>query len=113
MISGFYTFQYFTDEEYEELDLVHNISEAGNGEHIYFPNKNHYKLNFTKERFIELSYVDDQGNEIIKEIILKGEIFGQFSLEKNNEGDEIAQAYKRNVSLCSFKINDFFAIVTT
>ncbi|MEP6701125.1 MAG: Crp/Fnr family transcriptional regulator, partial [Bacteroidota bacterium] len=50
---------------------------------------------------------DDAGNEIIKEIIQEGEIFGQFSLERNNLNGEFARAYKGDVSLCAFSIEDF------
>ena len=50
---------------------------------------------------------DDEGNEIIKEIIKEGEIFGQFALERNNLNGEFAKAYKGNVSLCAFSIEDF------
>jgi CRP/FNR family transcriptional regulator len=48
---------------------------------------------------------------MIKEIIQKGEVFGQLTLEKNNEQDEFAQAYKSDVSLCAFTMEDFVRIL--
>ncbi|MEP7236352.1 MAG: Crp/Fnr family transcriptional regulator [Ferruginibacter sp.] len=111
LIRGFDIFQHITDEEYEELDLVHNFVEAASGEYIYFPHQNRNKLYFTKDGFIKLGYIDEQGNEIIKEIIQKGEVFGQLTLEKNNDQDEFAQAYKSNVSLCAFTMEDFLRLL--
>lgn len=111
LIRGFDIFQHITDEEYEELDLVHNFLEAANGEYIYFPHQNHNKLYFTKDGFIKLGYIDEQGNEVIKEIIQKGEVFGQLTLEKNNDEDEFAQAYKSDVSLCAFTMEDFLRLL--
>jgi CRP/FNR family transcriptional regulator len=111
LIRGFDIFQHITDEEYEELDLVHNFLEAASGEYIYFPFQNHNKLYFTKEGFIKLGYIDEQGNEVIKEIIQKGEVFGQLTLEKNNDQDEFAQAYKSAVSLCAFTMEDFLRLL--
>ena len=111
LIRGFDIFQHITDEEYEELDLVHNFLEAASGEYIYFPFQNHNKLYFTKEGFIKLGYIDEQGNEVIKEIIQKGEVFGQLTLEKNNDRDEFAQAYKSAVSLCAFTMEDFLRLL--
>jgi CRP/FNR family transcriptional regulator len=54
-----------------------------------------------------VGFINDSGQEVIKEIIQKGEIFGQITLEKNNLNGEFAQAYKSAVSLCSFTIADF------
>ncbi len=111
LIRGFDIFEHITDEEYEELGLVHNFLEAANGEYIYFPFQNHNKLYFAKDGFIKLGYIDDQGNEIIKEIVQKGEVFGQLTLEKNNERDEFARAYKADVSLCAFTMEDFLRLL--
>ncbi len=111
LLRGFDIFKHITDEEYEELDLVHNYVEAANGEYIYFPHQNRNKLYFAKDGFIKLGYIDDEGNEVIKEIIQKGEVFGQLTLEKNNEQDEFAQAYKSDVSLCAFTMEDFLRLL--
>ena len=111
LLRGFDVFQHITDEEYQELGLVHNYVEASPGEYIYFPHQNRNKLYFTKDGFIKLGYIDEQGNEVIKEIIQKGEVFGQLTLEKNNEEDEFAQAYKGHVSLCAFTMEDFIRLL--
>jgi CRP/FNR family transcriptional regulator len=111
LLRGFDVFEHITDEEYEELGLVHNYLEASNGEFIYFPQQNHNKLYFAKDGFIKLGYIDEQGNEVIKEIIQKGEVFGQLTVEKNNDQDEFAQAYKGHVSLCAFAMEDFIRLL--
>lgn len=111
LIRGFDIFAHISDEEYEELNLVHNFLEAEKGEYIYFPSQNHRKLYFTKKGFIKIGYIDEDGNECIKEIIQKGEVFGQITLEKNNLQDEFAQAYKSEVSLCAFNIDDFILLL--
>ena len=98
---------HISDQEYQELDLVHHFIEAKKGEYIYFEAFNHNKLYFIKEGYIRIGYIDEAGNEIIKEIIQQGELFGQFTLEKNNLNGEFAQAYKADVSLCAFNIVDF------
>lgn len=111
LIRGFDIFAHFTDEEYMELNVVHNFIEAGKGEYIYFPSQNNNKLYFAKEGFIKIGYIDEQGNECIKEVIQKGEIFGQITLEKNNSQDEFARAYKTDVSLCAFNVDDFILLL--
>ena len=111
LLRGFDIFEHISDAEYEELGLVHNFVEAKDGEFIYFPFQHNNKLYFAKEGFIKLGYIDEQGNEIIKEIIQNGEIFGQLTLEKNNDQDEFARAYKSSVSLCAFTMEDFLRLL--
>ena len=111
LIRGFDLFAQLTEEEYEELHVIHNFIEAGKGEYIYFPSRNNNKLYFAKEGYIKIGYIDEQGNECIKEVIQKGEIFGHLTLEKNNSLDEFAKVYKADVSLCAFNVEDFYSLL--
>jgi CRP/FNR family cyclic AMP-dependent transcriptional regulator len=95
------------DGEYHDLKIEHRFMEVPKGEYIYFEAYNHNKLYFIKEGYIKIGYIDKEGRERVKEIIQKGELFGQFTLEKNNLNGEFAMAYKDKVSLCAFTIEDF------
>jgi CRP/FNR family transcriptional regulator, cyclic AMP receptor protein len=107
LIRNYNLWSHLTDEEYDELNVVHNFIEARKGDYIYFDSHLLNKLYFIKEGFIKIGYVDEKGEEIVKEIIQKGEIFGQFSLQKNNLNGEFARAHKSDVSLCAFNVEDF------
>ncbi len=96
-----------SDQEYKDLKVQHAVLEVPRGEYIYFEAYNHNKVYFVKEGTIKIGFIDDDGNEKVKEIIRKGELFGQFSLERDNLHGEFAQAYKDNVSICAFTIDDF------
>ncbi len=111
LIRGFDFFAHISDEEYEELNIIHRFIEAKKGEYIYFQSNCHNKLYFAKEGYIKVGQIDEQGNEVIKEIIQKGEVFGQFTLERNNLEGEFAKAYKYDVSLCAFTIEDFLKVL--
>jgi CRP/FNR family transcriptional regulator len=107
LIRNYDLWAHLTDEEYEELNIVHNFIEAPKGDYIYFEAFHHNKIYFIKEGYIRIGYIDDSGREVIREIIQQGELFGQITLEKNNLNGEFAQAYKSGVSLCAFSIEDF------
>ena len=107
LIRNYDLWAHISEEEYEALNLVHNFIEANKNQFIYFDSHFHNKLYFLKEGFIKIGYIDETGREIVKEIIQKGEVFGQITLERNNLQGEFAKAYKANVSLCAFNIEDF------
>ncbi len=107
LIRNYDLFAHITDEEYEALNLEHHFIEAEKGEYIYFDSAYHNKLYFLKGGTIKIGYIGEDGKEVIKEIIREGEVFGQFTLERNNLNGEFAQAYKADVSLCAFNIEDF------
>lgn len=107
LIRNYNLWSHITDEEYEQLNLVHHFIETPKGEYIYFDSHNHNKLYFLKGGTIKIGHIDNEGKEVIKEIVREGEVFGQFTLERNNLNGEFAQAYKSDVSLCAFNIEDF------
>lgn len=107
LIRNYDLFSHISEEEYRELNFVHHFIEAAKGEYVYFEPAYLNKLYFLKGGTIKIGHIDQDGKEVIKEIIREGEVFGQFSLERNNLNGEFAQAYKSDVSLCAFNIEDF------
>ena len=112
LIRNYDLWSHLTDDEYAELNVVHNFIEAAKGEYVYFEAFHHNKLYFIKEGFIRIGFIDESGSEIIREIIQRGEIFGQLTLEPKSLQGEFAQAYKSDVSLCAFTIDDFNHLLT-
>lgn len=107
LIRNYNLWSHLTDDEYDELNIVHNFIETAKDDYVYFEAFHHNKLYFIKEGYIKIGYISDEGIEVTREIIQKGEIFGQITLEKSNLNGEFAKAYKSDVSLCAFTIDDF------
>ncbi len=101
-----------TDADYEQLNLAHNVVTATRNNYIYFESAQLNKLYFVKEGFIKIGYIDDGGKETIREVLEPGDIFGQITLEQENMAKEFAQAFKSDVSLCSFTVTDFSRLLT-
>ncbi|WP_346238534.1 Crp/Fnr family transcriptional regulator [Niabella insulamsoli] len=107
LIRNYHLWSALSDEDMQELNVLQCFMKAKKGDYIYFDSHLHNRLYFVKEGYVKIGYVKEDGDEVIKEIISRGEIFGQFTLERNNLNGEFAQAYKNDVCLCSFKIEDF------
>ncbi|MBS1771430.1 MAG: Crp/Fnr family transcriptional regulator [Bacteroidetes bacterium] len=96
-----------TQEEYDSLNVIHNYVLADKNNYIYFDPQSLNRLYFIKEGYVKLGYIDDAGNDIVKDILKQGDVFGQFTLEPENKYGEYALAYKTDVALCTFTITDF------
>jgi CRP/FNR family transcriptional regulator len=95
------------EEEYKELNVVDNYKEAREGQFIYFEAFQYNMIHFIKKGYIRLGYLDENGERVTKEILNKGDVFGQIILEKDDLGGEFAQAIKSDVSFCSFTVDNF------
>lgn len=96
-----------TKNDYETLNILHNYIIADKDAYIYFDAQYLNKLYFVKEGYVKIGMVDDTGEELIKEILQPGDVFGQFMLERGNLNGEFAQAHKCETILCAFTIMDF------
>ena len=96
-----------TPGNYETLNILHNYIIADKDAYIYFDAQFLNKLYFVKEGYVKIGNVDEEGNELIKEILQPGDVFGQFMLERNNMNGEFAQAHKCETVLCAFTLHDF------
>jgi CRP/FNR family transcriptional regulator len=100
-------FSQMDDETFGSMELVHNFKVAPKNEFIYFEAHLHNALYFLKDGYVKIGYYDKEGREVIKEIIGHGDIFGQITLLPNNLEGEFAMAYKSEVSLCMFRVQEF------
>ena len=96
-----------TINDYETLNILHNYIIADKDAYIYFDAQYLNKLYFVKEGYVKIGNIDDSGEELVKEILQPGDVFGQFMLERSNLNGEFAQAHKCETVLCAFTITDF------
>jgi CRP/FNR family transcriptional regulator len=101
-----------TPDEYESLNILHNYVVADKDTYIYFDAQYHNKLYFVKEGYVRIGNVDDNGEELVKEILQPGDVFGQFMLERSSMNGEFAQAHKCDTVLCAFSVPDFERLLT-
>lgn len=101
-----------SNTDLKDLCLIVGFKKAFKSEMIYFADEHIPRIFLLKRGMIKICETDNKGNEIIKEIIKKGDLFGQMSLDdgQENESQEYAQALT-DVSICSFKMDDFERIL--
>lgn len=91
----------------KQLCIITGFKKANKGDIIYFSTSDLPRIFLLKKGNIKIVSIDEDGNETIKEILQKGDLFGELSLEKDTDVNEYAKALTDEVSICSFLLSDF------
>ena len=91
----------------KQLCIITGFKKANKGDIIYFSSSDVPRIFLLKKGNIKIVSIDEEGNETIKEILQKGDLFGELSLEKDTDVNEYAKALTDEVSICSFLLSDF------
>ena len=91
----------------KQLCIITGFKKANKGDVIYFSSSDLPRIYLLKKGNIKIVSVDEEGNETIKEILQKGDLFGELSLENDGDVNEYAKVLTDEVSICSFLLSDF------
>ncbi len=104
-------FSQLSKQEISDLNVLSCFKTAKKNEYIYFGGDDLDRLYFLKQGRIKIAFQNENGEEIVCEILKEDDVFGAISLQnQKNTCNEYAQALS-DVSLCSFTIADFERIL--
>jgi len=91
----------------KQLCIIVGYKKAKKGDIIYFSSSDVPRIFLLKKGNIKIVEIDEDGNETIKDIIQKGDLFGELTLENDKNSNEYAKALTDEVAICSFLMSDF------
>jgi CRP-like cAMP-binding protein len=91
----------------KQLCIITGFKKAQKSEIIYFSDSDVPRIFLLKRGSIKIVALDEDGNETIKDIIQKGDMFGELSLDSDIQVNEYAKVLTDEVSICSFLLSDF------
>ncbi|MFN3969259.1 Crp/Fnr family transcriptional regulator [Flavobacterium sp.] len=91
----------------KQLCIITGFKKAKKGDIIYFSSSDVPRVFLLKKGNIKIVSIDEDGNETIKDIIEKGDLFGELTLENDKNSNEYAKALTDDVAICSFLMSDF------
>lgn len=100
-------FSTLNNAQIKELCIITRYKKANKNEIIYFADDPVQRIYLLKKGMIKIVQSDPDGREVIKDLIQKGDIFGELSLSGSGGTSEYAQAISSEVLICSFKLEDF------
>ena len=103
-------FRHLNSSELKQICLITNFKSAKKSEIIYFAHEEQNRVYFLKKGIIKIVELSDDGNETVKEVLQKGDLFGQITPDITDV-DEYAVALSDSVMVCSFRIEDFEKVI--
>jgi CRP-like cAMP-binding protein len=100
-------FRVLSYSQIKQLCIIVGFKKAKKGEIIYFSDSEVPRIFLLKRGSIKIVALDEEGNETIKDIIQKGDLFGELTLETDIQVNEYAKVLTDEVSICSFLLSDF------
>ena len=102
-------FSQITDDKYQELCVWVGFKKAAKNERIFFTHEPIKRIYFLKQGMLKIISLDADGNEITKDIIQKGDIFGEVALDddQDSEASEYANVMSDEAVMCTFTLENF------
>lgn len=105
-------FSTLSSEDIRGLCIISRYKTAKKQEIIYFADEPDSRLFLLKSGKIRIMESDAAGNEMVKEILQSGDIFGEITLSSQpGVHGEFAQVLSDKVVICSFKKDDFESLL--
>ncbi len=101
-------FTQMNETEIKALCVITGFKRAHKNEIIYFSHESVKRIYLLKKGVIKIVSSDEAGNEVTKEVMQPGDLFGEITLSRNvSPESEFARAISDEVIICSFTLDDF------
>lgn len=78
---------------------------------IYFPNDKAKYIYMIADGRVKIGHYTEDGKEVVKAILSKGEIFGELALTGEEKREDYAQSLDDNTSVCPMSIEDMQSLM--
>ncbi|OIQ22489.1 MAG: Crp/Fnr family transcriptional regulator [Flavobacterium sp. MedPE-SWcel] len=100
-------FRTLSFRQIKQLCIITGFKKVKKHEILYFSDSDVPRIYLLKKGSIKIVEIDEDGNESIKDIIQKGDLFGEITLDTEFSSNEYAKALTNEVVICSFLMSDF------
>lgn len=79
---------------------AHEFKDYKKGDHIYFMNDDADKVFLVAQGKVKIAYINQEGEEVVKNILLRGDLFGEGALLGEEKRNEFAQVLDNGTMIC-------------
>lgn len=98
-------FKVLCPHKFKAYKKDHSFDAYRKKDYIYFTEDSANKVYLIEKGKVKIGYYTEEGDEVIKAILSKGELFGERAILGDNKRDEFAQSADNNTSICPIGVN--------
>jgi CRP-like cAMP-binding protein len=96
---------------YANFKKTHEFDSYSKKEFIYFTDEPSTKVYLIDKGRVKIAYYTEEGEEVVKAILSKGEIFGEKTILGETRHNEFAQSLDKGTSICSVSTNELESLM--
>lgn len=93
-------FKVLCPHKFKAYKKQHDFDSYGKRDYIYFEEDSANKVYLIEKGKVKIGYYTEDGNEVVKAILSRGELFGEKAILGENKRDEFAQSVDNSTSIC-------------
>ncbi len=98
-------FKLLCPHKFKAYKSSHSFDAYKKSDYIYFEEDAANKVYLIEKGKVKIGYYNEDGSEVVKAILRKGELFGEKAILGENKRDEFAQSIDNNTSICPVGVN--------
>ncbi|MFC5046581.1 Crp/Fnr family transcriptional regulator [Aquimarina hainanensis] len=98
-------FKIFCPHKYKNFRENHKIDAYRKNDYIYFEEDSASKVYLIEDGKVKIGYYSEDGEEVIKCILTRGEVFGEKAILGENRRTEFAQSVDNTTAICAISVN--------
>lgn len=91
---------------YADYKKSHDFDIYPKKEFIYFTDQSSTKVYLIDKGKVKIGYYNEDGNEVVKAILSRGEIFGEEAILGETKHNDFAQSLTKETSICSMSVGE-------
>ncbi|XCF07382.1 Crp/Fnr family transcriptional regulator [Tamlana crocina] len=104
-------FKILCPHKFKTYKSVHTLDSYKKKDYIYFQEDSANKVYLIEKGKVKLGYYSEDGNEVIKAILTRGELFGETAILGESKREEFAQSIDNNTSICPVGVDTMYNLM--
>ncbi|AXT20613.1 Crp/Fnr family transcriptional regulator [Flavobacteriaceae bacterium AU392] len=110
---GVNLFKTLCPHKFRSFKKTHKFDAYKKKDYIYFEEDSASKVYLIENGKVKIGYYTESGEEVVKAILTKGELFGEKAILGENKRDEFAQSLDNQTSICPIKVDTMHDLMRT
>lgn len=98
-------FKVLCPHKFKTYKADHSFDTYRKKDYIYFEEDSSNKIYLIEKGKVKIGYYNEDGEEVVKAILTKGELFGETAILGESKREEFAQSIDNNTSICPVGVN--------